>query len=134
MKFLALLALILWQHTDAANQEPQSNPDPTEVQLVVPENHHAGFSVRFNDNGLEGGYESFKKIDKSHNIVITKLAGNHLKVQWGPGNSMTLDFKVGFRLIAGVPQFKSNKGRRSAVVGYLKINGVDEDIRVILTE
>jgi len=134
MKFLALLALILWQHADAANPEPQSNLDPTEVQLVVPKNHHAGFSVRFNDNGREGGFESFKKIDKGHNIVITKLAGNHLKVQWGPNNSTTLDFKVGFRLIAGVPQFTSKKGQKSAVVGYLNINGVDEDIRLVLTE
>src|SRR5688572_30151481 len=105
MKFLAILSLALWQHVHAGDPRPQSDSDPTEVRLVVPMGQHAGFSVRFNDNGREGGCESFQKIDPSHNIIITKLEGNKLKVQWGPLNSSTMNFGVGFRLVAGIPEF-----------------------------
>lgn len=134
MKFLALLALIFWSHADAANPEPQSNLDPTEVQLVVPKDHDGGFSVRFTDDGSEGGFESNQKIDPSHNIVMTKLPGNHLKVQWGANHWMIMDFKVGFRLIAETPELVSRDGQRFAVVGYLNVHGVERAIRVVLTE
>jgi hypothetical protein len=133
MKFLALLFLALLQYVEAADPQPQANPDRVEIQLVVPNGYNAGFGVLYNDNGHEGGFESFHKIDNTHNIVIRKLEGNRLKVQWGPYNSTTLNFTVDFRLVDRAPQFENKNGLRSAIVGYIKINGVDQDIRVVLS-
>lgn len=105
--------------------------DPAVVSLTVPKGTFSGYSVFISDHCI---CESFVKLHSEHKFEVVKLAGNNLNFKWGAKSSFIPHFSSPVRLVAKRPDFAQNKGRLSAVVGYVTINGVDEEIRLALAK
>lgn len=109
--------------------ESVGNTYPKEVSLRIPEGTFSGYSV-YTRNRLI--CDSFDKLDSGHKFNVIKLTGNNLNFNWGSKISFSPHFSVPVRLVEKPASFALSKGRLSVVVGYLTVNGVDEEIELAL--
>ena len=131
MKYLSILAFAFLQISSPGELIGEALTDPAVVSLTVPKGTFSGYSVFISDHCI---CESFVKLHSEHKFEVTKIGSNDLNFKWGAKSSFIPHFSSPVRLVAKPTDFALSKGRLSAVVGYVTINGVDEEIRLALAK